>query len=298
VNWEEGDIVILGYSSMTAGIFAADAAFALADRQGLRFVELSFDVEAFLPAAQPARRVRELSQATGIFTTLHLPFLDLNPASLHEGVRRFAVAELSRSLEYASAIGARCVVAHTGTRFPYQPRAVADSVAALEASLAELADSPVPIVLENLALFADGVLRGPEMLDAVTRRAGLKNCLDFAHAFLECRATCCAQADGPDLVRRYIETLGDNIAHLHLCNTDGRGDTHAPTPDGVLPYPHYAGFLQSFGGTVCLEVSGGEDGVARSAAQLRAITADAITADAIAADVGLPLVSQSRTEPL
>lgn len=261
--------MLLGYSAMTAGIYDLDEAFALAGKLGFEFVELSHDVSAFLPRAQPARRVRELSRATGVATTLHLPFIDLNLASLSEPVRRLALEQTLSGLEYAAEVGARCTVLHTGTVFIYQPRPLEDASAALLASLGALAGQGVPVALENLGLYVDGLVRGPEMLRRITRKSGMVNCLDFGHAHIEAARP---WANGrSELISSYLETLGEAVVHLHLCNNDGENDLHAATPDGSVDYVRHRAFLAGFGGSACLEVAGGPESVRRSAAHIRGI---------------------------
>ena len=261
----------LGYSSMTAGVYDLDEAFRLAERLSLDFVELSYDVCGFLPEAQPARRVAELTRATGVATTLHLPFIDLNPASLNPAVRRTAVEETCRALEYGATVGSRCGVLHTGSVFVYQPRPRTDAVAALLETLCQLPAGPVPVVLENLGLYPDGLVRTPEILRDLCERANLGACLDFAHAHLE-GARACAESDRGDLVSVYQHILGERVTHLHLCNNDGRSDSHCATPDGVIAFERHCGYLSAFTGTICLEVSGGAASVEKSAQHLRTLT--------------------------
>ena len=264
----------LGYSSMVAGIYGLDEAFRLAERLTLDFIELSYDVCGFLPAVQPARRVAELTRATGIATTLHLPFIDLNLASLNSAVRRTAVEETCRALEYGAVVGSRCGVLHTGTVFVYQPRPKSDAVAALLEALEQLPKALVPIALENLALYPDGLVRTPDMLNDLCGQAGLCSCLDFAHAYLEGATACQTDSSRPeDLIAAYQQTLRERVTHLHLCNNDGRADLHRATPDGVIALERYRDYLSAFPGTICLEVSGGADSVTRSVQHLRALTA-------------------------
>ncbi len=265
----------LGYSSMTAGVYDLDEAFRLAEQLSLDFIELSYDICGFLPDAQPARRVTELTRATGVATTLHLPFIDLNLSSLNDAVRRTAVEETCRALEYGAAVGSLCGVLHTGTVFVYQPRPRADAVAALLAALAQLPAGPVPVALENLGLHPDGLVRTPEMLRDLCECTNFGVCLDFAHAYLEGAQGC--PTEGENSVSAYQQTLGERVVHLHLCNNDGRADLHWATPDGVIAFDKRSDYLSAFAGTVCLEVAGGAAGVTRSAQHVRALTAWAAT---------------------
>lgn len=259
----EGDVMRLGYNPTTAGLYALEAGFRLAEELGLEFIELDGGVQEMLPRLQPLKRARELSRATGIDTTAHLPFIDLNIASLIPAARRTAVERTLRGLEVATAAGARCAVLHSGQIPFWLPEVEDGAFAALEQSLLELRAPPVPLALENIAPSRLSLVRGPGKLREVACRANLHTCLDFGHAFLE--------RDGEDHIADYIRTLGDNIIHLHLHGNDGNADQHLPTDEGAIPYQRYAGYLRDFPGTICLEVTGGADAVRRSIGHLRAL---------------------------
>ena len=260
---------------MTAGIYDLDEAFRLANDLSLDFVELTYDVCDFLPDAQPVNRVRELIRATGVSVSVHLPFIDLNIASLITEARRAAVEQTRRGLEYAAAVNAECGVLHTGTVFVYQPRPLSDAVNALLTSLSELPHVGVPLALENLGLYVDGLVREPQMLLELTQQSGgntvgIYNCLDFGHAHIEATRPW-RTATASDPVQGYIDTLGDNIIHLHLCNNNGSDDLHTATCEGTLRYESYRDYLSDFEGTVCLEVAGGRGSVAKSARHIRSL---------------------------
>ena len=266
----------LGYSSMTAGIYDLDEMFRLANDLSLAFVELSYDVHHFLPQAQPARRVAELSRATGVAVTLHLPFIDLNVASFVNPVRCAAVEQTSQALEYAERTGALCAVMHTGTVFIYQPRPLPEAVDILLESLNALPRTTIPIALENLGLYPDGLVRGPEMLRDITEHSGLSNCLDFGHAHIEAGRPWLSEDAPCNLLESYLEILGKNIIHFHLSNNDRCNDLHAPTPDGTLSFEDFAFHFKTFQGTVCLEVAGGANGVRRSVNHIRSLVREVV----------------------
>lgn len=257
---------------MTAGFYDIDEAFRLAADLELDFVELTYDVGSFLPESQSVQKVNELSRATGVATTLHLPFIDLNIASLVKSARCAAVEQTLKALEYAEAINAQCGVLHTGTYFIYQPVPKEAAYDALLASLELLKDTSVKIALENLGLYIDSLVRDPDGLKTVTDSAGFYNCLDFGHAFIEqTRPWHNASLLRADLIEEYISTLGDRIIHLHLCNNDGESDMHTATPEGEIAYERYADFFATFKGTICLEVAGGKESVMKSAQHLRSL---------------------------
>jgi sugar phosphate isomerase/epimerase len=264
----------LGFSAATAGLNTIEEAFRFADGLGFDFTELNYDTCDFLPTAQPSQQVNELVKHTGITVTVHLPFVDTNIASLIPTIRKASVEQTLRGLEYAHAVNAGCAVLHTGKVFIYQPVPFAVAHDALHTSLAELRGGTVPIVLENLALFPDGLVREPEMLRTFTQQAGMHNCLDFGHAHIESWQPWRDESvRGEDMIRKYITVLDKDIVHLHLCNNNGKDDLHTATDKGTVPFERYADFFGEFTGTVCLEVAGGKEQVRRSAEHIRSLVA-------------------------
>lgn len=257
----------LGFSPLTAAMLDTAAAFRLADELGLAFLELSHDLHEIVPALQDPAQVAELTRATGIGTTVHLSYVDLNLASLVPAARRQAIDRSLRGLEFADAIGASCAVLHTGKHYLDHPQAEALVAEALDEALAELAGATVPVALENLAVANDDYVRGPEALQRLTERHGLVNCFDFGHAHIE------GQRDGHPLVDDYLQVLGERVVHLHVHNNHGAADEHLETPTGTIDYGRYRDLLAGFEGTVCLEILTGEEGVRTSVAHLRALVA-------------------------
>jgi len=255
----------LGFSPTTAMMLDLDASFALADELGLAFVELSADVFEIAPFLQQVDHVRELTRSTGVATTVHLSYVDLNLASLSPAARATAAERSLRGLEYAQAVGASCGVLHTGFKYLHHPQVDPLVEEALRASLQALEGSEVPIVLENLAIGRDDYLRGAQALQEITRRHGMKNCFDVGHAHVE------AKRDGVITIRDYIDTLGADILHLHLHDNHGKRDEHLPTGAGSIDYQALRGYFEAFEGTACLEIAGGPDGVRSSVAHLRAL---------------------------
>jgi sugar phosphate isomerase/epimerase len=260
----------LGFSPLTAMMLDTEAGFRLAAELELSFVELTFDLHEVMPALQDARRMQELTRATGVGTTLHMSFVDLNLASLIPAARQSAVERTQRGLAYAAEVGATCAVLHTGQHYLKHPRVDPLVAAALDASLRAIAGSGVEIVLENLVLNELDVLRTPEELRDLTDRHGFRNCLDFGHAHVQ------GTRDGWPALEGYLDTLGERITHLHLHGNHGGSDEHLATHTGTLDYAPYAGYLRDFAGTICLEIgpeAAAADGVRSSVRHLRELVA-------------------------
>ena len=264
----------LGYSSATAGIYDIDEAFRFAEELELDFIELTYDYCDFLPSCQLAKRVNELKQATGIDITVHLPFIDLNIASLVKAIRQATVDQTLRGLEYAHNVNAICTVMHTGQVFIYQPVPMQASFDALHDSLSQLKDAQVPVTLENLGLYVDGLVRTPEQLKELTDMFKMGNCLDFGHAVIDNNRNWQEKDSiSSDLIKDYTDVLGESIIHLHLCNNNGQDDQHTSTTEGIIDYQNYKNYLNNFKGSICLEVAGGRDVVRDSTKHMRSLEA-------------------------
>jgi len=257
----------LGYSSATAGIYEIDEVFRLAEQLSLDFVELTYEMSSFLANIQTVKKVNELQAATGIEVSLHLPFIDLNIASLIPAVRQATVDETLRALDYAQRVNAIASVLHTGSFFLYQPVESEESLLALEQSLELLQSHNHNIALENLAVFADSVIKGPEMLKEISDKFDFYNCLDMGHAHIEQGHAWTLPTD--DLIQDYIDILGSKIRHLHLCNNDGKYDLHQATDNGSIDFSKYAEYFANFEASICLEVAGGKEAVRKSAEELK-----------------------------
>jgi len=258
----------LGFSPTTAMMLDLDASFALADELDLAFVELSADVFEIAPFLQQVEHVRALTRSTGIATTVHLSYVDLNLAALSPVARAASVERSLRGLEYAHDVGASCGVLHTGFQYLQHPQVDPLVAEALRASLAALEGSEVPIALENLVLGPRDYLRGVQALRDVTLRHGMKNCFDVGHAHVE------ATREGSSIVQGYIDTLGDDVIHLHLHDNHGQRDEHLPTGAGTMDFQALRGYFDAFEGTACLEIAGGPDDVRSSVAHMRALLGD------------------------
>ena len=255
----------LGFSPITAMMLDADAAFALADELDLAFVELSADVREIAPALEDERRVRELTRATGIGTTVHLSYIDLNLASLSPSARATSVDRIRAGLDYAHAVEATCGVLHSGFQYIRHPLVDPLVDEALTSSLRALEGSAVEIVLENLALGRHDYLDGHEQLRERVQRHGLRACIDVGHAHVE------ATRDGDTSIAAYLDALGDDVTHLHLHDNHGQRDEHLPCGAGSIDYASLRPYLATFTGTACLEIEGGAEAVREAVRSLRAL---------------------------
>lgn len=196
--------------------------------------------------------------------TLHLPFVELNPASLIPSVRKLSQERLLRALEFGEALGAKVGVLHTGLIPVRHPVAERLAWEALEETLALLRDPPIPVALENLALWEQDLVRGP------------RNSAAFWSA---------TPTSGS------AWTWGTpwwSSGPRGLSATSDPGGPASPPPPprqpraagrppprglGARPLGGACPFLRGFSGTAALEVVGGPEGVRRSVERLAALLA-------------------------
>lgn len=255
----------LGYAPLSAGIVHVDEAFAVADRLGLELVELSYDLVEALPSVQSAASVDDLSRATGIETTVHLSYVDLNLASVSPVARQASVRRTLDGIEYAAAIRARCGVIHLGAVPLSDPRAMDLALAALDESLTALADSPVPLAAENLGLSERDLPDTPSAMAEALSRHGIGACLDVGHAHVQ------TTREGSDAWCAYLAAVGDRIIHLHLHDNLGDRDAHLPVGEGSVPLASWLHALPVLPDHAVLEIESNEAGVAASVRRVRAL---------------------------
>lgn len=248
----------LGFSPFNAGLPYPEA-FRLASEGGL-FLEVPYDLHEAMPTLPSARALREMGLAYGVGFTLHLPFVDLNPASVIPSVRSLAEEQLKRALDFGLELGAKLGVLHTGQVPLRDPWALQAALEALEKTLSALLPLPFPVALENLVLSPEDLLQGVEDLEKLLRNFPQYGfCLDVGHALLEL---------GPKGPFLYLEAFENRLIHLHLHDNHGGQDDHLPVGTGKVPWESLKPFFDRFSGTAALEVTGGEEGVRSSLRRL------------------------------
>ncbi|GGJ58205.1 sugar phosphate isomerase/epimerase family protein [Deinococcus roseus] len=248
----------VGYTPISANILDLDEAFRLAVELQLDFVELAYDLQEILPSSQPVQKVKELKAATGVGVTVHLPYLELNLASLFEGVRKVSVERMQQAFEYTSSVEALNSVLHGGRIPERHPLILQAARGQLLRSLEVLKSPGIPVTLENTHINPLEFLQGKEELQEMSQYAGFGVCLDVGHALIE---------GGEEQIADYW-TL-PHITHLHLQDNLGLQDDHFALGRGKINWQNHQKHLQDFSGTVCLEISGGPEDVRHSAAFLR-----------------------------
>lgn len=216
---------------------------------GFDFVDFTMEPPAADPDQVDPEAVTAALEKHGLGVVAHTPwFIPVN--SPLASIRKAALRELRRCLDFTNAIGASVMNVH------YRPIPHAFSAAdainwhveTLAPLCEEAATAGVAIVLEHVS---EG---GPQQLENIVeitnRVKQLRFHLDSGHAKLEARH---------DRFGEYLDKLGDKLLHVHLSDNDGTADQHLPL-DAVVrnptDWPTHIQLLKRSGydGTVTLEI--------------------------------------------
>jgi sugar phosphate isomerase/epimerase len=190
--------------------------------------------------------------------SLHVPFSDVNIASLDEGEREKSLDLIKKSMESCSEIEGEIVIVHpcsteiSGNDQNYlkAKNKTEDSLGTL-ATLAEKLG--IRLAVENLPNIG-GWSFGTEVSELRNLISKINNphlglCLDTGHAFVG--------KGNVDLSRDVFE-CGKNLIALHIQDTDGKKDRHWLPGQGIINWAQFMKDLISidYQGALTLEISG------------------------------------------
>ncbi len=190
--------------------------------------EFALVASDFTPAgiAPLAELGRTLAQA-GLRSTVHAPFMDLNPGAVDPAVQQITRDRFEQTLEAGAAIGARVVVFHPGYdrwRYGGQPRLWIDQNRAFWPPLLEKAEQlGIPMALENI--FEEQPDTLVELIDTLDS-PWLGHCFDSGHWNLFSTVS----------LEDWLHALGKRLVHVHLHDNRGDRDAHLPLGEGDIPF--------------------------------------------------------------
>ncbi|TVM35693.1 sugar phosphate isomerase/epimerase family protein [Oceanidesulfovibrio marinus] len=178
----------------------------------------------------------------GLECAVHLPFLDLHPASLDNNILLGTRQSLERAIEFASLLSPSHLIAHSGfdpgqhKEDEYEEYLGRSKETWLEL-LRQWHNHP-PLHIENTYELDPEPLR-----DLVTilhsKKVGI--CFDAGHwnSF--------SRGSGRRDMDRWLKVLAPYIRHLHLHDNDGTGDLHLGVGTGNIPWQQLTGCLRRLG---------------------------------------------------
>jgi len=214
--------------------------------------------------SESLKNVQDICETTDLELTLHLPFSDMNLASLNTGIHREVLRQMKDYLELASDFVELAVV-HPGYLSPYgarvPERAWQATIGSLQVICDFAADYGVLVTVENMPDVPKVFGKYPQemlrLLDLVDRpNIGLT--FDVGHA------------NTMGLVDEFLKVYQGRISHVHLHDNMGKKDEHLPVGKGNIDWKAVMDGLSHYSGIFVTEVDCLEDGV-ESLAFLRAL---------------------------
>ena len=158
----------------------------------------------------------------GLEVSIHGPTVDINIASLNEGIRAESVKQMKECIDYAENINAHAITVHAGKIGRNEPRLRKAALEIACESISELVDysKNVIISVENMPI----------------RQTFLGNKIEEIEMFkneCECRLTIDLGHGNTTGNNNELLDLKD-ITYCHLNDNDGVKDQHIPLGDGTL----------------------------------------------------------------
>jgi deoxyribonuclease-4 len=211
----------------------------------------------------------EQSREAGVSPVVaHAKYL-INLASTDGEQRGRSVDALARELVAAGAVGAELVVVHAGSHGgDGMDKGVDRLVEGLErardqaAKLAGTSGWAAEPVVENSVGAGTQLCSKFEALGEVVRRAGVRVCVDTAHAFVA--GDDFSEDEGQMVAAELVAAVGDAVALVHLNDAKNelgsRRDGHRKVGEGRIPVGSLSGFFEGLPGIpVVMETPFGGD---------------------------------------
>jgi sugar phosphate isomerase/epimerase len=178
--------------------------------------------------------------ARGLMTTIHAPFMDLNPGSMEPLLRQATLHRFRQVLDAAAILRPKVIVFHPGyDRWRYGGSQDIWLKHCLD-SFREVLDRTEPIgctvAVENIFEEEPSTLRA--LLEAFDSPR-LRHCFDVGHWNLFHKVG----------MAEWFEQLGSYIAHVHVHDNFGERDDHAPIGEGNIDFDLYFRLMKKYAPT-------------------------------------------------
>jgi len=220
---------------------------------GFDYLELAMDPPQAHYGQLLSRKSEILSrlEGHGLGLVCHMPTF-VSTADLTDTIRQASMDEILGSLDAAAELGAEKVCLHPSTIMGMaslvMEEAMARSLDALDRFTAHAAVLELPLCLENMFPRISPYVEAARFAPIFERFPDLRMTFDAAHAHIG------------DLAGRRVKAImdqwGPRIAHVHLSDNDGYGDSHLTLGAGTLPLAMILKRLTALGydDTITLEI--------------------------------------------
>ena len=199
----------------------------------VEFIEIKLDDLRFqrLLLGTNKRKIQELIDALGLRVVVHLPYIDVNLASLNTEIVSASVSSLQKWISTASQINAEILVSHVGRLSTGYPVAYLKSARQnVTRSLHRLAKSAkgrgIKFTIENDHNSPNRVIAGyADEVKKIAEEVGCEVTFDIGHANTIIEPS------------NFIPVLKGLITNVHIHDNDGKSDQHLPIGRGNINFP-------------------------------------------------------------
>jgi sugar phosphate isomerase/epimerase len=233
----------IGISSMALFKYSPEDAVRRASELGFSAWEIMLEGSHF---REDYTKVKELADSCGVEIFVHVPFSDLNIASLNEGIRKETLSQVFWAIETADFLESKLVTFHSGRPSPvgmaFRDEAWETNLKSISEIVEFSGDFDLKVCLENMPNFPDAMCCGIEELKTVLdRNPELGLTLDVAHAH-----TC-----GDEM--EFIKNFNDRMLHVHLHDNSRENDSHGAVGEGDINFKSVLSHLKEFKGYGIIE---------------------------------------------
>ncbi len=203
--------------------------------------------------AENRPRALAIAETTNLVITIHLPYSDLNLASMNQPIWEETVRQMKSCLDLASEFS-RLAVVHPGHLSPLgmqMPDAAwTQNILGLQQICDHAAELDMRIAVENMVNMPALLGRRPEEIVGILETVDRENAgfiLDVGHA----------NTNGN--VEDFLK-LKKLVIHAHIHDNHGERDEHLPVGFGTVPWSKVASALEDYEGRMVTESRSLEEG--------------------------------------
>jgi sugar phosphate isomerase/epimerase len=196
---------------------------------------------------------KQIAETTDLVITIHLPYSDLNLASMNQPIWEETVHQMKACLSLACDF-ARLAVVHPGHLSPLgmqMPDAAwSQNITGIRQICDHAADLDMKIAVENMVNMPALLGRRPEEIEGILETVDRENVgfiFDVGHA----------NTNGN--VENFLK-LKDIMIHAHMHDNHGERDEHLPVGNGTVPWNKVAAGLKDYNGRIVTESRSLEEG--------------------------------------
>jgi sugar phosphate isomerase/epimerase len=172
--------------------------------------------------------------SAGLSTTIHAPFMDLNPGALDPFIREVTRKRFNQVFQAAEQLRPKVIVFHPGyddLRYGgYRMDWLKNSIAFWSEFIPRAKEINTIIAIENIFEKEPSTLRG--LLEAIDDPC-FRHCFDVGHWNMFTDRT----------LEEWFTELGSFIAESHIHDNNGQADEHLPPGEGAIDFPRLFALL-------------------------------------------------------